>query len=161
MSLGKPEFSREIALPQMAATERLGASIAARLAVGGAVLLKGDLGTGKTTLARSILYTLGVREIVPSPTFTLVQTYETPVLAVRHYDLYRIESAEELDELGLEDALAEGAVLIEWPERAGARMPADALIVELAITGETARTAKLSGPARWAGAFAEERADAR
>lgn len=143
------DFEGVIALVDPAATGHLGARIAAALRPGDAVALKGDLGAGKTTLARAILRALGVTETVPSPTFTLVQAYETARLPVRHYDLYRIESPQELDELGLDDALDEGAVLIEWPERAGARLPIDALHVVLSIEGETARRAEVSGVERW------------
>src|ERR1700755_127801 len=82
-------FRMTVALPDLAATATLGAAIAARLAVGDAVLLQGDLGSGKTTLARAILTALGVDETVPSPTFTLVQAYETSRFMVSHYDLYR------------------------------------------------------------------------
>ena len=142
-------FAGEIALDGTAATAAFGARIAAGLGVGDAVALEGDLGAGKTTLARAILRGLGVAEDVPSPTFTLVQHYETPRLAVRHYDFYRIETPRELDELGLDEALDEGAVLIEWPERAPERIPADALHIRLSVTGERARLAKIAGPARW------------
>lgn len=158
MGNGTHEIRHQMTLADMAATGRLGARIAEELGVGDAVLLKGDLGAGKTTLARAILQALGVEEIVPSPTFTLVQTYETKRLVVWHYDLYRIEDVEELDELGLDEALAEGAALIEWPERGANRMPDDALVVELTITGENARTAALSGPPRWNDLIVEERA---
>ncbi len=143
-------FGREIALATPAETDALGARIAAGLRAGDAVTLAGDLGAGKTALARAILPALGVEEDVPSPTFTLVQVYETPHLTVRHYDLYRIERAAELDELGLDEALDDGAALIEWPERAPHRIPKDALHVTLEVTGETSRRATLSGPARWA-----------
>jgi tRNA threonylcarbamoyl adenosine modification protein YjeE len=112
--------------------------------------LQGDLGAGKTTLARAILRALGVGEAVPSPTFTLVQSYETPHLVVRHYDLYRIARAAEMAELGLDEALEEGAVLIEWPERAS--LTDEALTVRLAIEGPS-RRASLSGPAAWAKHF--------
>ena len=138
-----------VKLENEAATVALGARIARALKAGDAVLLQGELGAGKTTLARAILRALGVREYVPSPSFTLVQSYETPGLTVRHFDLYRVEQPRDLDELGLEEALGEGAVLIEWPERARERMPANALEVQLSATSETAREAKLSGPARW------------
>ena len=124
----------------------------ARLAGPGDVFaLEGDLGSGKTALARAFIRSLtGDDEDVPSPTFTLVQTYETPGLAVRHYDLYRIQNPRELDELGLDEALEEGAVLIEWPENAGNRLPADALHVVLSTTGQQSRRADIAGPARWA-----------
>src|SRR6185295_12644825 len=123
--------------------------IAGALRPGDAVALKGDLGTGKTTLARAILRALGVRENVPSPTFTLVQSYDTAQLCVRHFDLYRIEKPSEMDELGLDEALDEGAALIEWPERAGARLPHDALHVALTLN-QTGRMARLGGSLRWA-----------
>lgn len=143
-------FTMPILLGDLAATEALGARIAAGLGTGDAVALHGDLGAGKTTLARAILRVLGVTESVPSPTFTLVQTYETPGLVVRHYDLYRIQNPCEVDELGLEDALEEGAALIEWPENAEGRLPGDALHVVLTTTGPGSRRADIAGPARWA-----------
>jgi tRNA threonylcarbamoyl adenosine modification protein YjeE len=143
-------FAGEIALDGLAATTALGARIAAGLAIGDAVALRGDLGAGKTTLARAILRGLGVAEDVPSPSFTLVQQYETPRLAVRHYDFYRIETPDELNELGLDEALDEGAVLIEWPERAPEYITADALRIDLAVAGDHRRVAHIEGPARWA-----------
>jgi len=148
-------FALDLPLPGMAATEALGARIAAGLRPGDAVALEGDLGAGKTALARAILRALGVEGPVPSPTFTLVQCYETAKIVVRHYDLYRIERAAELDELGLDEALSEGAAIIEWPERAATRLPGDALHVQLTITGESMRHAHLAGPASWAAAFSE------
>jgi hypothetical protein len=146
-------------LADMAATERLGARLAASLRMGGAVALEGDLGAGKTTLARAILRALGVKETVPSPTFTLVQVYETKNFPVRHYDLYRIESPAEIEELGLEEALAEGAALIEWPERAGSLLPDDALHIALSIRDGNTRLATLSGPAEWIARIGELGAD--
>jgi hypothetical protein len=143
-------FGRELMLHDPADTEALGARIAAGLRVGTAVALEGDLGAGKTVLARAILRALGVEEDVPSPTFTLVQSYETRKLPVRHYDLYRIEKSAEMDELGLDEALDEGAALIEWPERAPAYIPDDALYVRLEIAGENLRRARITGPSRWA-----------
>ena len=143
-------FGREAMLHGPGETEALGARIAAGLRLGTAVALEGDLGAGKTVLARAILRALGVEEDVPSPTFTLVQSYETPTLAVRHYDLYRIENASEMEELGLEEALDQGAALIEWPERAPSYIPEDALHVRLEIDGENSRRATMRGPRRWA-----------
>ncbi len=147
-------FERTFALGELEATNALGARIAASLRVGDTIALAGDLGAGKTTLARAILRALGVTENVPSPTFTLVQTYETPRLAVRHYDLYRIENPTDIDELGLDEALDEGAALIEWPERAGSHLPPDALHVLLSLTNDD-RRAHIVGPSRWANAFGE------
>jgi tRNA threonylcarbamoyl adenosine modification protein YjeE len=151
-------FKSEIALFDLRATEALGARIAGGLRVGDAVALEGDLGAGKTALARAILAALGIVEAVPSPTFTLVQHYETARLTVSHFDLYRIKAESELDELGFDDALANGAALIEWPERAPHRIPEDALHVHLATMGETGRRATLSGPRRWADLLSTESA---
>jgi tRNA threonylcarbamoyl adenosine modification protein YjeE len=155
MKQNREGFVRDFILADEAATEALGARIARALAPGDAVALAGDLGAGKTTLARAILQALGVAETVPSPTFTLVQHYETPSLSVDHFDLYRIERESELEQLGLDDALAGGAALIEWPERAGAHLPPDILHVQLEIMGESGRRARVSGPRRWAVAFEE------
>jgi hypothetical protein len=90
---------------------------------------------------------LGVTDEVPSPTFTLVQVYETAP-RISHFDLYRLKSAREMEELGFEDALLEGAVLVEWPERAPEALPPDALHVRLG-RDDGARNARLTGPARW------------
>lgn len=136
-------------LKNEAATEAFGARIAGGLAPGDAVLLSGDLGAGKTVLARAILRARGVVENVPSPTFTLVQAYETAGLVVRHFDLYRIENPRDLDELGLDEALDEGAILVEWPERAPSRLPVDSLKITLKSQGEAARAAHVSAPERW------------
>lgn len=136
-----------IGLPDLAAVSRLGAAIARRLQPGDAVLLRGDLGAGKTTLARAILAALGHRGETPSPTFTLLQSYDL-ALPVAHLDLYRLKRPEEIEELGLDDALAEGAALIEWPEQAEDYLPIDALTV--ALNAEP-REARLAGGGRWPG----------
>ena len=107
------------------------------------------MGAGKTTLARAILRALGVEGEVPSPSFTLVQEYETPQLKVLHCDLYRIADAGELAELGIEDALRRSAVLIEWPERAGSHIPQNALRIEMEIVGESERRVMITGEKRW------------
>ncbi|HWY63039.1 MAG TPA: tRNA (adenosine(37)-N6)-threonylcarbamoyltransferase complex ATPase subunit type 1 TsaE [Rhizomicrobium sp.] len=141
-------FQAVFPLPDLGATEALGARIARTLKKGDTVALAGDLGAGKTTLARAILTSLGVGETVPSPTFTLVQNYGTARLNVSHFDLYRLKSGRELDELGLDEALEQGAALVEWPERAEGRLPQDRLTVTLRGDSRE-RRASLSGPARW------------
>jgi len=142
-------FRGDFPLPDLDATTRLGAGIARSLRAGDVVALWGDLGAGKTTLARAILRGLGVTEDVPSPTFTLVQNYDTSP-PVAHYDLYRLKHAREMEELGFDDALADGAVLVEWPERAPEALPLDALHVRLKLQ-DGARRAALTGPERWEG----------
>jgi tRNA threonylcarbamoyl adenosine modification protein YjeE len=144
-------FREEFPLPDLDATARLGKAIAGGLCVGDAVALWGDLGAGKTTLARAILRALGVTEEVPSPTFTIVQNYDTAP-RIAHYDLYRLKSAREMQELGFEDALDQGAVLVEWPERAPEALPAEALHVRLSLSGD-GRVAKVTGPGRWESAL--------
>ncbi|MBZ9661852.1 tRNA (adenosine(37)-N6)-threonylcarbamoyltransferase complex ATPase subunit type 1 TsaE [Mesorhizobium sp. ESP-6-4] len=132
-------------LADEAATARLGEDLAMALRAGDAIALKGDLGAGKSTLARALIRALAddANLEVPSPTFTLVQSYETRV-PVHHFDLYRLSAPDELDELGLDDALSQGAALIEWPERAADRLPETALWVDLAEQGD-GRVARLSG----------------
>jgi tRNA threonylcarbamoyladenosine biosynthesis protein TsaE len=143
-------FETTVTLSDETATAALGTRIARGLEPGDAVLLKGELGAGKTTLARAILRALGVEGHVPSPTFTLVQAYQTEELPVFHYDLYRIENPRELSELGIDDALEDGAVLVEWPERGfPPRLAADALTVTLTQGRGGAREARIDGPARW------------
>ncbi len=137
-------------LPDESATIRLGAALAPLLAKGDALLLSGDLGAGKTSLARAILRARAddPRLEVPSPTFTLVQAYDFPGLTISHVDLYRLADPSELIEIGFDDALATGAVIVEWPERAAARMPSDALVIRLALHG-AGRRAELVAPPSW------------
>ena len=108
-----------ISLPDSAATEAFGHSLAERIEPGDVIALFGPLGAGKTTLARGILNGLGHSGEVASPTFPIVLPYDPPDtrVPVWHVDLYRIEEPSELDELGLEEARPEVALLIEWPER--------------------------------------------
>jgi tRNA threonylcarbamoyladenosine biosynthesis protein TsaE len=129
-------------LPDLKAVQQFGAAIADKLRSGDVVALSGGLGAGKTTLARAILAALGHVGEVPSPTFTIVETYDAPTLRlpVVHADFYRLESPEEVFELGLDD-YRDGAVLIaEWPELAGgfADEPA-CLSIGLEVVGQGRR----------------------
>jgi len=149
-------------LPDEAATGRLGAALARLLRVGDVVALSGELGAGKTALARAVLRTLlGDPDAeVPSPTFTLVQTYEPsdPTRPpVWHCDLYRLEDPDEVEALALDEALTEAALLVEWPDRLGPALPADHLAVTLSFdvaAAPAARRATLTGQGDWAGRMA-------
>ena len=140
-----------LSLPDEAATERLGAALAGRLRARDVVALEGGLGAGKTTLARAILRAAAddAALVVPSPTFTLVEVYDTAKGVFWHFDLYRLEEAQQVFELGWEDARADGIVLVEWAERLGMLLPEERLIVTLAIEGE-GRRATLQGEDRLA-----------
>lgn len=141
--------SREIVLADPDATLALGARLGAQLVRGDVVCMSGGLGAGKTTLARgAIAVWTGVEQEAPSPTYTLVQTYEGPRGQLWHVDLYRLKRAEEAWELGLEDAFAEAACLIEWPERLDATLPRDRLDIALEMQGD-GRRATLNGRGKW------------
>ncbi len=121
-----------VALADREATRRLARRLARLVRPGDVIGLGGDLGVGKTTLARDVIDALaGARQEVPSPTYTLVQTYDVGGLTVWHFDLWRIDAPREVFELGFEDALAEGVSLIEWPERLGPLLPAVRLDIAL------------------------------
>jgi tRNA threonylcarbamoyladenosine biosynthesis protein TsaE len=145
-----PTFS--FFLPDEAATERLGAALASRLRPRDVVALQGGLGVGKTTLARAILRAASGDPalIVPSPTFTLVEIYDTPIGVFWHFDLYRLEEPEQVFELGWEEARADGMALVEWAERLGTLLPRERLTVTLAMEGD-GRRADLEGEARFGG----------
>lgn len=134
----------------LAEAERIGAAIGAALIPGDVVLLSGDLGAGKTTLARAMLKQRGLAGEAPSPTFAIVQPYASPEvdLPIAHVDLYRIEDESELIELGLDDYLHDGALLIEWPERLGAQGWPGALALRISGQGD-ARVLTADVPAAW------------
>ena len=137
-----------IALADADATRVLGARLAALLRPRDVVLLEGDLGAGKTELARGCIQALAGAAIeVPSPTFNLLLTYDTPAGNVWHFDLYRVERPEELEELGVDEAFADGISLVEWPDRLPVP-PRDALRVTLRHDG-TGRDAELNGNGSW------------
>jgi tRNA threonylcarbamoyladenosine biosynthesis protein TsaE len=127
MPLSTASFYQEITVDSAAETAALGARVARLLRAGDTVTLAGPLGAGKTVFARGLIQHFLPGEDVPSPTFTLVQTYETAQLSIWHVDLYRLKAAGEVRELGLDDALERGALVIEWPDRMGATLPADRL----------------------------------
>ena len=150
--LASADVDFRIDLGDEAATVMLAEDLAAILRVGDVLALVGDLGAGKSTFARALLRAVaddGELE-VPSPTFTLVQTYDLR-LPLAHFDLYRLGGPDELDEIGFDEAVRERAVLVEWPDRAGDRLPEEALIVALAPGATpTSRSVRLLGPAaRW------------
>ncbi len=143
-----------------AGTEALAKQIAAVLRMRDVICLSGDLGAGKSVLARATIRSLAGPDVeVPSPTFTLVQCYQAPTFEIWHADLFRLADAGEVDELGLEDAFETAATLIEWPERAGERLPARRLEIRLEFCHkDTDRRATLRGDASWrerAGAILE------
>jgi tRNA threonylcarbamoyladenosine biosynthesis protein TsaE len=132
------EAGRTLALADLAATRWLGASLAAAAQQGDVLALSGELGAGKTAFARAFIQALGGSEEVPSPTFTLCQVYELSPAPVWHFDLYRIARPADALELGLEEALAEGISLIEWPERLGPLLPAERLGLRFAFAEDEA-----------------------
>jgi len=138
--------SLDIDLPDLAATEALAQRAAALAQPGDAILLEGDLGAGKTAFARAFLRAISQDPAldVPSPSFTLVQEYDTARGPVTHYDLWRLDGPAALAELGWDDA-AEGIVLVEWPDRLGPYHPTNALTLALSLGEGEARHARLTG----------------
>ncbi len=130
-------------------TLALGRSLARVLRAGDFIALTGDLGAGKTTLARGLITALVGETDVPSPTYTLVQTYNSADLEIWHCDLYRLEAPEDVFELGLMDALDDIACLVEWPERLGTYLPEDRLTIDLGFA-KAGRIATLSAGPSWA-----------
>ena len=162
-----PNASLGFDLPDSAATETLGAALArafpgaaagAGTSAGAIFHLSGELGSGKTTCARSLLHALGVTAPVRSPTYTLVDTYSVADLTCVHVDLYRVQTTLEVEELGLRDMTGPGyLMLIEWPEKGGTAVPRADLILQLLYAGE-ARAARLNAGsevgAAWLGKLA-------
>ncbi len=133
------------------ATEALGRALGQAIRARDVVALFGDLGAGKTTLTRGILAGLGFGGEVASPTFPIVQTYEDARLPLWHVDLYRIEDFTEIEDLALDEARQDAALVIEWPERLGASLWADALRLHLVVAGEGARSLTAQVPPAWEG----------
>ena len=133
------------------ATLDFGARLGAALAIGDVVALTGPLGAGKTLLARGILAGLGHHGDVPSPTFPIIIPYDPPAvrLPVGHVDLYRIDDETALVELGLDDLRAEGALVIEWPDRLGSRAWPDVLALTLSVEANGTRHLTAQVPQAW------------
>jgi tRNA threonylcarbamoyladenosine biosynthesis protein TsaE len=151
-----------IKLPDETATATLAARLAALARAGDVIALSGDLGAGKTTFARAFIDAAGAADDeVPSPTFTLVQVYEAGAAPIWHFDLYRLKSAEEGWELGIEEAFTSGIALIEWPDRLGPLLPQRRLGITLEFgDAPQARRASIDGDAAWRARLAGIAADA-
>ncbi|MHA1563929.1 MAG: tRNA (adenosine(37)-N6)-threonylcarbamoyltransferase complex ATPase subunit type 1 TsaE [Alphaproteobacteria bacterium] len=144
-------FERHHLAASPAATAAMAQALAPALRLGDVVALRGGLGAGKTLFARALVQALGETGEVPSPTFTLVQIYDSGAIPVWHFDLYRIAKAEEIYELGIEDAFVEAIALIEWPERLGPLTPANRLEITLAVVDDPhARRLTWRGHGDWA-----------
>lgn len=150
MTMSSESFYHSLTFGSEAETAAFGAKIADLLKAGDTVTLGGDLGAGKTVVARAIIRRFLPREEVPSPTFTLVQTYETPGFTISHVDLYRVKERSELGEFGLGEALERGVLLIEWPDRMGELLPRDRLDIMLSTTDEeSARMVQIVSRGSW------------
>lgn len=144
-----PSFS--ISLPTPAETETLARMLAEFCVPGFHFCLQGPLGAGKSTLARVIIeQACGPQDEIPSPTFTLVQSYQANAgHEIWHMDLYRLSVAEDALALGIEEAFFEATCLIEWPDRLAEYTPLSAMLISLSITGETSRQANISVPSSY------------
>lgn len=114
-------------------TLKIAAQFAKALKPGDVVALHGTLGVGKTAFTRGVIQALSNAKEVPSPTFTLLQTYDTADFSLYHFDMYRLKSPEEAYEIGIEDAFADGVSFIEWPEKIGSLLPKKHIDVSIEI----------------------------
>ena len=141
--------ARQISLADEAATNRFAAAMAALLRPGDTILLQGPIGAGKSAFARGVIRArLNRMEDVPSPTFTLVQTYDAPDGDIWHCDLYRLTDASEVLELGLDEAFQTAICLIEWPDRLGHDTPLDALTLTF-VARATDHLVTFDAPLAW------------
>ncbi|MFT8735880.1 MAG: tRNA (adenosine(37)-N6)-threonylcarbamoyltransferase complex ATPase subunit type 1 TsaE [Zymomonas mobilis] len=150
----KKMIRQEIILADAAATEEIGRYLARSLGIGDIITLSGDLGAGKTSLARGLLTEFGFQDEVPSPSFALMIAYEPPEVSVpvAHVDLYRLDNADDIQELGLDEFVFYGALLVEWPERMGTsidRIWPDRLALHLDILEDNRRRLTWQAPSHW------------
>ena len=139
---------KTVDLPDEQASLALGANIADCLRIGDVVLLSGELGVGKTSLARGLIRALSGDKDIPSPTYSLLQTYDTRKFEIWHFDLYRLEHESEVWRLGIEDALDTGVCIIEWPERISSLLSGAELTVKLSFAAK-GRQAAFQGDQNW------------
>lgn len=139
-----------LTLEDLTAMKAFAEKVASLTQSGDMIGLSGELGAGKTAFARAFLRSIGVDEDVPSPTFTLVQGYDTTLGLVNHFDLYRLQSPRDLDELGFDDALADGIALVEWPERLGGFAHEQRLDIRFTVIQNNHRAVALRGRGHWA-----------
>ncbi len=140
----------EISLKDEAATLALGARIARFLQPGDVIALTGDLGAGKTTFSRGCIRALTNEEEVPSPTYTLVQTYDVDDFEIWHCDLYRLERPADVIELGFLDVVDDVVLLIEWPDKMGEYLPSDRLTIDFKFK-DNGRDVSITGGPGWTG----------
>jgi tRNA threonylcarbamoyladenosine biosynthesis protein TsaE len=141
--------NRDMMLADEATTLALARQVAELARSGDTIALWGDLGSGKTVFARGFVTALTGETEVPSPTFSLVQTYEAEGFTVSHFDLYRLDGPEDVRELGFDDALAQGLVLVEWPERLGSDLPDDRLDIRFRLVVAGGRFVRLEPHGSW------------
>lgn len=142
----------KIKIDRQSETEKIASQLAAHVQLGDVIALHGDLGVGKSVFARAFIRSLtSLDEEVPSPTFTLVQIYEAEAGELYHFDVYRLEQAEDALELGIEEAFNEGISLIEWPSKLGTYLPWDCLNIEINHdeNNETSRVMNFSSNGTW------------
>ena len=138
---------------KMLATETMTRTLAGQIAdlaePGDLIALWGDLGSGKTAFARGLITALTGETEVPSPTFSLVQTYDAPAFVIWHFDLYRLDQPRDVLELGFDDALNDDLVLVEWPERLGDYLPGDRLDLRFRLVAAGGRFVRLEAHGSW------------
>jgi tRNA threonylcarbamoyladenosine biosynthesis protein TsaE len=143
-------FNQSLTLPSLEHTKNLAQNLAHFLKNGDIVALEGPLGAGKTTFARFLIQALAKKPLeVTSPTFNLVQVYDTSTYPIWHFDLYRLKSEEELFETGFEEALSHGILLIEWPCRAASLLPKDHVTLKFFIEQDHTRYVTVTPSGKW------------